>query len=71
MPSTSRYAQEARPYAIALLLAVATTILLLRAIDPVRWPLAIPLAVLAPLGVWWVLKRMLLIQLPAGVFEFG
>jgi putative tricarboxylic transport membrane protein len=46
-------------------------LLLLRAIDPVRWPLAIPLAVLAPLGVWWVLKRVLLIQLPAGVFDIG
>ncbi|HXO73152.1 MAG TPA: tripartite tricarboxylate transporter TctB family protein, partial [Bradyrhizobium sp.] len=46
-------------------------LLLLRAIDPVRWPLAIPLAVLAPLGVWWVLKRALLIQLPSGIFEIG
>src|SRR3954469_3969642 len=42
-----------------LLSSIPLMLLLLRAIDPVRWPLAIPLAVLAPLGVWWVLKRVL------------
>ena len=46
-------------------------LLLLRLIDPVRWTLAIPIAVLAPLGVWWVLKRLLLIQLPSGIFGIG
>ena len=45
--------------------------LLLRVIDPLRWSLAIPIGVLAPLGVWWVLKRLLLIQLPSGIFEIG
>jgi putative tricarboxylic transport membrane protein len=54
-----------------LVSSIPLMLLLLRAIDPVRWPLAIPLAVLAPLGVWWVLKRVLLIQLPAGIFEIG
>jgi putative tricarboxylic transport membrane protein len=54
-----------------LLSSIPLMLLLLRAIDPVRWPLALPLAVLAPLGVWWVLKRLLLIQLPAGIFEIG
>ena len=54
-----------------LLSSIPLMLLLLRAIDPVRWPLAIPLAVLAPLGVWWVLKRLLLIQLPSGIFEIG
>jgi putative tricarboxylic transport membrane protein len=54
-----------------LLSSIPLMLLLLRAIDPVRWPLAIPLAVLAPLGVWWVLKRVLLIQLPSGIFEIG
>jgi putative tricarboxylic transport membrane protein len=54
-----------------LLSAIPLMLLLLRAVDPVRWTLAIPLAVLAPLGVWWVLKRMLLIQLPSGIFEIG
>ena len=27
--------------------------------------------VLVPLGMWWVLKRLLLIQLPSGMFEIG
>ncbi|HEX7882277.1 MAG TPA: tripartite tricarboxylate transporter TctB family protein [Afipia sp.] len=54
-----------------LLSSIPLLLLLLRVIDPVRWTLAIPLAVLAPLGVWWVLKRALLIQLPSGIFGIG
>ena len=46
-------------------------LLLLRVIDPVRRSLAIPIALLAPLGMRWVLKRLLLIQLPSGIFEIG
>ncbi|MEU1884953.1 glycosyltransferase family 39 protein [Micromonospora rifamycinica] len=38
LPGTSRYAQEARPYALATLLAVLATVLLVRALDrPGRW----------------------------------
>ncbi|MFF5175476.1 glycosyltransferase family 39 protein [Micromonospora sp. NPDC000089] len=40
LPGTSRYAQEARPYAIAALLAVLASLLLVRALDrpgPLRW----------------------------------
>ena len=54
-----------------LLSAIPLMLLLLRAVDPVRWTLAIPIAVLTPLGAWWVLKHVLLIQLPSGVFELG
>ncbi len=54
-----------------LLSAVPLMVLLLRVVDPVRWSLTIPIAVLAPLGMWWVLKRALLIQLPSGIFEIG
>jgi putative tricarboxylic transport membrane protein len=54
-----------------LIATIPLMLLLLRAIDPVRWTLAIPLAILAPLGVWWVLKHALLIQLPSGIFEIG
>jgi putative tricarboxylic transport membrane protein len=54
-----------------LLSAIPLMLLLLRAVDPVRWRLAVPIAVLTPLGAWWVLKRVLLIQLPSGVFEIG
>lgn len=54
-----------------LLSSIPLMLLLLRVIDPVRWTLAIPLAVLVPLGMWWILKRLLLIQLPSGMFEIG
>jgi putative tricarboxylic transport membrane protein len=54
-----------------LLSSIPLMLLLLRVIDPVRWSLAIPIAILAPLGMWWVLKRLLLIQLPSGIFEIG
>ena len=54
-----------------LLSSIPLMLLLLRLIDPVRWQLAIPIAVLVPLGMWWVLKRLLLIQLPSGIFEIG
>src|SRR6187455_1404993 len=54
-----------------LLASIPLLLLLLRVIDPVRWMLAIPLAVSVPLGAWWVLKHTLLIQLPAGIFEIG
>jgi mannosyltransferase len=37
VPMTSRYAQEARPYAITALLAVGASIVLLRALDTNRW----------------------------------
>lgn len=36
-PSTSRYGQEARPYALATLLAVAATLLLVRALRQPTW----------------------------------
>ena len=54
-----------------LLSAIPLLLLLLRVVDPVRWSLAIPIGLLAPLAVWWVLKRLLLIQLPSGIFGIG
>ena len=54
-----------------LLSSIPLMLLLLRVVDPVRWQLAVPIAVLVPLGMWWVLKRLLLIQLPSGIFELG
>ena len=53
---------------------LSTTILLialLRVIDPVPWPRAIPIAILVPLICWYVLQKLLLIQLPSGVFRIG
>jgi putative tricarboxylic transport membrane protein len=46
-------------------------LVLLRAIDPVRWMIALPLAFGAPALIWWVLKALLQIQLPNGMFEIG
>ena len=54
-----------------LLSSIPLMLLLLRTIDPVRWSLAIPIGALVPLGMWWILKRLLLIQLPSGIFEIG
>lgn len=54
-----------------LLATVPLMLVLLRVIDPVRWTLAVPLSVLAPLATWWVLKHGLAIQLPAGIFNIG
>lgn len=53
---------------------VSTTILLialLRVIDPVPWPRAIPIAILVPLICWYVLQKLLLIQLPSGILKIG
>jgi putative tricarboxylic transport membrane protein len=54
-----------------LLSAIPLMVLLMRLIDPVRWSLTIPISFLVPLGMWWILKRGLLIQLPSGIFEIG
>jgi putative tricarboxylic transport membrane protein len=54
-----------------LLSSIPLMVLLLRLVDPVRWQLTIPIALLVPLGMWWILKRLLLIQLPSGIFEIG
>jgi putative tricarboxylic transport membrane protein len=54
-----------------LLSAIPLMVLLMRLIDPVRWSLTIPISFLVPLGMWWILKRGLLIQLPSGIFGIG
>ena len=54
-----------------LLSTIPLMLILLRAIDPVRWTLAIPLAFGMPILIWWVLKQLLQIQLPNGLFEIG
>jgi putative tricarboxylic transport membrane protein len=54
-----------------LISAIVLLLLLLRLVDPVRWSVAIPVGVLSPLIVWWVLKKGLLIQLPSGLFGVG
>ncbi len=54
-----------------LLAATPLMLVLLRAVDPVRWPIAIAVGIGTPLLLWWLLKRVLLIQLPAGAFGIG
>ena len=54
-----------------LLSSVPLMVLLMRLIDPVRWEIAIPVSLLVPVGMWWLLKNALGIQLPSGMFAVG
>lgn len=54
-----------------LLASIPLLVVLLRGIDPVRWAVALPVGICAPLAIWWLLKKLLLIQLPAGVLGIG
>lgn len=54
-----------------LLSTMILLVALLRAIDPVPWPRAIPIAILVPLLFWYVLQKLLLIQLPSGILKIG
>ena len=54
-----------------LLAAIPLTLLLMRLIDPVHWSLAVPISILVPAGMWWLLKQALGIQLPSGTFGIG
>ena len=54
-----------------LLSSIPLVLALMRLIDPVRWVLAVPISVAVPTGMWWLLKHMLGIQLPSGMFGIG
>ena len=54
-----------------LVSSIPLVLLLMRLIDPVRWPLAVPISILVPTGMWWLLKHGLGIQLPSGNFGIG
>jgi putative tricarboxylic transport membrane protein len=54
-----------------LLSTMALLIGLMRLIDPVPWTRALPIAVLAPLGSWYVIQKLLKIALPSGMFGIG
>jgi mannosyltransferase len=56
VPLTTRYAQEARPYALTTLFAVLATYLLVRAVASPRWP-------------WWVLYAAALVL--TGLFSLA
>jgi putative tricarboxylic transport membrane protein len=51
--------------------SIPLMILLMRLIDPVRWEIAIPVSLIVPTGMWWLLKHVLGIQLPSGAFGIG
>ena len=36
-----------------------------------HFELALPISVLVPAGMWWLLKKVLGIQLPSGMFGIG
>lgn len=50
-----------------IICSVAMLLVLMLLIDPVNVRVAVPLALLAPVGVWYVITRWLKIQLPAGL----
>jgi len=54
-----------------LLSAIPMMVLLMRIIDPVRGSLTIPISILVPFGMWWILKHGLAIQLSSGIFGIG
>ncbi len=54
-----------------LLSAIPLMLLLMRLVDPVRWTLTVPIGILVPTAMWWILKHLLGIQLPSGLFGIG
>ncbi|MEU1603618.1 glycosyltransferase family 39 protein [Micromonospora matsumotoense] len=72
LPGTSRYAQEARPYALVTLLAVLATVLLVRALDrPGRLRWAGYAAAVAGLGLAHLLALGLLAAHAVAVLTFA
>ena len=49
-----------------MICSLALLLFLMTVVDPVRPVLAIPISVIAAGGVWYVLEKMLLVQLPKG-----
>jgi putative tricarboxylic transport membrane protein len=47
--------------------ALVLLVVLMRFVDPVRWWQAVPVAFGSVLGVWYVIVKLLQIQLPAGL----
>ena len=52
-----------------VLASMVMLLVLMLVIDPVRLAVALPIAVLAPLGIWYVITRHLKIQIPAGLLS--
>ena len=52
-----------------VLCSLALLLVLMRIVDPVPWPTALIVSFAATFGVWYVLNKLLLIQLPRGLLE--
>lgn len=50
-----------------VLCSLALLLVLMRLVDPVPWPTALIVSVGATFGIWYVLNKLLLIQLPNGL----
>ena len=48
--------------------SLALLLFLMTVVDPVRPALSIPISVIAAVGVWYVLEKVLLVQLPKGIW---
>lgn len=46
--------------------SLALLLFLMTFVDPVSPKLSIPIAIAAAVGVWWILEKVLLVQLPGG-----
>jgi len=48
--------------------SLALLLFLMTVVDPVRPAISIPVSLIAAVGVWYVLEKMLLVQLPKGTW---
>jgi len=48
--------------------SLALLLFLMTVVDPVRPSISIPVSLIAAVGVWYVLEKMLLVQLPKGTW---
>ncbi|KAF0104589.1 MAG: hypothetical protein FD144_1118 [Rhodospirillaceae bacterium] len=51
-----------------VLCSLALLLFLMTVVDPVRPTISIPVSLIAAVGVWYVLEKMLLVQLPKGTW---
>ena len=54
-----------------VLCSLALLLFLMTVVDPVPAKLSIPISLLASVGVWYVLEKVLLVQLPKGSWLEG
>jgi putative tricarboxylic transport membrane protein len=52
-----------------IICSLVLLLVLMRVVDPVPWPTALIVSFAGTFGVWYVLNKLLLIQLPVGLLE--